>query len=516
MALPNIFTSTPVEAGIWTAAVGTQVEIARTISSSQVFIVISAIAVGIATIRFLLQLGSGDNRRSAVLKFVTFLAFVAIGISFLKKENTVPFTPTNSMGRAWKQVPKVSANKKYKDVQINTNGLFWYTLMHRGMLEIAYFVTGAVSRVASDPTYKSSPEFLINALAQTTRATIDDPAIERDFDTLVFNCSDKSAGRILGPLESIRSMFDLSRQECGQLYNQLQAKLKTWAAANRPKIFAPVLLAHGVPSAYADLGLTNTGYVDNKIIASAVKNYARVKAGESSSITATNNAALIDGTDTWVNISKALSADGLLMAYSFLSGDRRDLESAAARNEIAITYNRLLQFLPAIRGYALAILAYTFVVAALALSIGLTGMFLGWLRMSAIFCLYIPFSAALYQFTTRLIATTENINAMQAIANDPFVIGGASIIDANLSRIQVVYFALQISLVLVFAIAGIRAFHPIQNIRGTFLSGIIRNGFYAISTAARVASGAPPSMPPSSPSSSHQTTMPSSKSGKSA
>ena len=56
MALPQVFTATPVEAGIWTAAVGTQVQIARAVTASPIFWGIVSLAIGYALIKCLLEL----------------------------------------------------------------------------------------------------------------------------------------------------------------------------------------------------------------------------------------------------------------------------------------------------------------------------------------------------------------------------------------------------------------------------------------------------------------------------
>lgn len=487
MALPQIFVSTPVEAGLWTAAVTTQAQIAKAITTSPIFWGIVAISIGFMTIRVLMDMGTGQGRDYALKRFVISLLCVTLGITFLKKENTSAFSPMNASNREWKSIPKVAANPKYKSLQNQEKGLYWYTLIHRGMWEVALFMTNIVSNTAGDPLSKEAPEYLLNAFAQTARATIDDPEVERTFDSLVFNCSDSKAGKVLGNMDSIKSMFNLTKPECNQLYNSLQIKLKSWAQSKMPPYVPPPPGSNSITQ--AAYYMSNPEFLSNKMIASAVKNYARTRVGEQSTLSNTNTEALIDGSDFWVNVSKSFSTDSFLMFLNAASPEYRDYEGAAARNEVAVTYNRLLQFLPAMRGYANVILAYTFIAAAIGLCAGIPTMFFGWLKMTAFFCLYMPFSAALYQFTTRIVTTSQNITLMNSIQSDPMVLAGASILDANIARITAVYFCLQIAVLLAFAVGGITAFHPIQTITHSFVGGMVRNAVYTMSFVSRAVSG---------------------------
>lgn len=486
MALPNIFTQTAVEAGIWTAAVGTQNSLADAITSSVIFWGIVTLAIGVALMRFLFGLGTSAGASFTIRRFVTFLFIVAVGISFLKQKNGSHFSPVNANGTEWRSVRKVSQNPKYNSLQQNVNGLYWYTLLHRGIKEVAQFMTDAITRTTGNSWGRVAPEYLLNALAQTARATIDDPAIERTFDRLSHNCADTRSGAVLNNSVSIQSMFNVATPECQGLYRDLSAQLRGWATGQRPNYIRPP--PGTPPENVTALHLNELQAIDNKIIASAVKNYARRKAGEAYAYHNTNEAALIGGSDVWVNVQKGFSTDTFLVlanAGMDLFGAKRDLEGYSARNEAAVMYNKLLQFLPAVRGYAAAILAYMFLVAAVGMCVGIPNLFLGWLKMTAIFALYQPFSAALYQFTTNLISTTENISAMNSIIADPMVLAGAHILDSNVARITAVYFCMQLALIAIFAGAGIRALQPVHSITHSYLAGIVRNGFYAVSAATR-------------------------------
>lgn len=467
MALPDIFVGTPTEAGIWTAAVGSQANIADSIANSPIFIGIVALSIGLAIIRLLSGIGFADGNKTHIKRFCLFLFCVSLGATFLRKANSTTFSPLNANGMPWRSVTKVANNPKYSALQNNTNGLFWYTLIHRGFMEGSQFLTDKVSQATDDNWNHVAPEYLLNALAQTARATIDDPAIENSFDTLVYSCSDTPKGYILGNTTSVKSMFNLSDPKCLEMYSQLTAQLQTWAQNERPKYFN--FPSGSPPSSVGVFQLANASVVDNKIIASAVKNYARSKIGEAR-YTNTNQAALIDGSDFWVNVKQSFSPNAFLTLSNFFA--EKDLEGAAARNEAAVTYNRLLMFIPAIRGYAAALLAYMFLVAAIGLSVGTPSYFFGWLKMTAIFSLYQPLSAALYQFTTKLITTTENITAMNSLANDPMVLAGAHIIDSNVARITAVYFCMQMVLIATVAAGGISAFQPIHQIRHSFIGSL--------------------------------------------
>lgn len=491
MSLPEIFTQTPLEAGIWTAAVGAQTAIAKAITSSAVFYGAVTLSLAIGAIMFLFGIGSGGSTKRSISRFLLLLVTIAIGFSFLKKENSTPFSPVNATGVKWRSVSKVASNPKYKSLQSNYNGLFWYTTFHKSMSEIAHLMTDIIAKGMDDPNYNQAPEFLLNALAQTARATIDDPEVERKFDVLVHNCTDTKRGKVLGNNDSIKTLFDLSSPDCNATYSELVTSLRTWAERNRPAILTTPPIGSSIAIAFDAFALSDVQVVDNKMIASAVKNYARQKIGETSDFHNTNADASINGTDFWVNLNKYLfSTDSIMIGINgvkkLFGFETSDLEGANARNEAAVKYNKLLQFLPAVRGYASAILAYSWIVAAVALCVGVHQMFLSWLKMTAWFCLYMPFSAALYQFTTKMIATTENIQAMNSLRVDPMILAGANVIDYNIARMQLVYFILQLSLMAFFGFAGIRSFAPIATLRHSYIGDIVRNGGLLISTVARI------------------------------
>lgn len=491
MALPNIFTQTPIEASIWTAAVGMQVEVARILKSTPLFWGAIGLVVGLALIMFLWRLGRPGSVQFSVAKLATMLVTICFGVSFLSYQNTSPFSPVNSRGQEWRSMPRVSQNPKYKDLTQSTNGLYWYTVIHRAMIEVSDLLTSVVGYVANDPFHKEAPEYLVNALSATARMSIDDPNIERSFDELVARCTDTKQGQVLGNTDSVKSLFQLQDPWCQNKYNSLQTQLKTWARNNRPRTLSGNQLLTPLMSL---VGIHSETDVDNKMIASAVKNYARTKAGETFAFHNTNTNALVGGTDFWVNLSKGFSPTSNFLSLvngvrSVLGLETRDLEGANARNEAAVTYNKMLAFLPAARGYAKAIIAILFIPASLALCLGVTGYFFGWLKMTALFTLYQPISAAFYYFTTKLIATTETIKAMDVIRVDPMVLAGADVIDDNLARIQAVYFCIQLGLLFTVAVAGIRAFGALRSLRHSYLSELVSGVTTPIHTVSHLVKG---------------------------
>lgn len=474
MALPNIFTQTPIEAAIWTAAVGTQTEIARIITSTPIFYGCISLAIGAAALMFFFRLGTAHHKGHAVSKLALFLLTVCLGISFLSYQNRTSFSPVNARGVEWKQNPRVASNLRYSDLRIQATGLYWYTVIHRGLIEVSDLLTSAVGYVAQDPLNKSAPQYLVNALAATAKMSLDDPAVEETFDELVARCSDTHQGRILSSESSLKTLFNVNDAWCNSKYQTLASQLKSWARNHRPR---ELNFGSGASSLLASVGLARQDAVDNKIIASAVKNYARDKAGESYAFHNTNGAALVDGSDFWVNLTKSFSPSSAILSVvnagrSFFGMEPKDLEGAAARNEAAVAYNQLLAFLPAARGYAKAIIAYLFIAAALGLCVGISGYFWGWLKMAAIFTFYEPISAAFYYFTTKMITTTETIRAMDSIRVDPLVLSGANIIDSNLARMELVYFCIQMGLLLTVAVAGIRAFGAVRSVRHSYLGDL--------------------------------------------
>jgi hypothetical protein len=177
------------------------------------------------------------------------------------------------------------------------------------------------------------------------------------------------------------------------------------------------------------------------------------------------------GASAWVSLLNSLSLGGALHPFaSNLFG--LDTFGADSRNEMAWMYNKLIQFLPPIRGYAKSILALGFVVASAALCFGFTGPIVGWLGASAVWAAYEPLSTLLYHTTLLFCRAEGSVEAAAALRTDPFVVAGAALVDANLARIQAVYFALQLGLAAATAWAGLSVFSHARRL-GSGASGAL-------------------------------------------
>jgi hypothetical protein len=155
-----------------------------------------------------------------------------------------------------------------------------------------------------------------------------------------------------------------------------------------------------------------------------------------------------------------------------------DFFGADARNQSAVLYNRIVQFLPPIRGYAKGILALSFVFAAASLCLGSLRFFISWLGMLLVFSLYDPLSTILYESVMMFSSAKDTTMALQALKNDPLILSGAAIIDDNLARLQAIYFALQMGLAAVCGAGGISIFMFAGKVGGGLSSTLLHQALH--------------------------------------
>ena len=474
-----LFTQSPIEASIWTAFVGLQEWLCDFLLMTPVFKSAVATWMGILLIRALYQMVASGAPGAAFGRFGVALGCCALGLAALRSKDD--FRPVNARGSPWSDSAKVRASGKYQALGASVHGLYFYLKIHQGAAQIGTFISSEIGQLFKDQNYSQSPYLLMQTMAQTAGATIDDPGAVTSLNWLFENCADRRDAPVLTATSSYSALFDLTRPECRDRYAVLRQDLKAWAKNK----WGTSLWNMGeikLAQVRAKFGFIDEETLQNKMIASALVNMARSRNGQGSRIYNVNTAGMLNNKDSdtvfgsstsfFVGLDNALSTAGV--ANGVLSGPTGvDFITADARNKSASLYNRIVPFMPPIRGYAKGLLALAFVFAAAGLCLGTPRFMLAWFGTLILFTAYEPLSTILYETTMLFTSAQETTDALGALRSDPLVLSGAAIIDDNIARIEAVYFTLQMGLAAVCGAGGISIFVFSKKLGGGLADGIV-------------------------------------------
>jgi len=406
-----------------------------------------------------------------------------LGLTLLSAKASGAFRPTTSGGDEWvTRVSSRGAEGNFSGLSSSARGLRFYRYAHETANELSRKLSGAVQEGFGDTGGGASPQLLFSTLRETARHTLDDPEILATANHLMESCGRRSRAVAGAAFASLSSEFDLTRENCAALHSQFRSQLDSWA---RARIDSPgsklVVLAEAARnnSITRAFGLDDSEALKNKVIATAVNDYVRTRAGLSFNNVSPD--ALLDpagkdglsyGTSTWVEFSRLLSVGGFLNKFVRpLTGT--DYEAADARNDVGALYTKVAMFLPALRGFAKAILALMFLVAAARLCFGSPSLLISWGWCLLLVTAYEPLSTLLYQSTISFTKAPETVQAMDALRSDPLVLVGAQVMDSYASRVQATYFALQLGLTALTATAGLAVFRYQRALGGALVGSLV-------------------------------------------
>lgn len=492
----SLFTETPIEASLWTFAVSLQDKLAAGIFQTSLFQACVALFMGCSVCLALYRFGRGAS--DPWPRMLVTLACSLTGLALLGASSDDSFQPVADGGNAWSLRGSVAAGGRYGALTGEARGLKYYRLIHEGMNGLSAALSAQIASLFGDRGHASSPNLLFQTLRETARHTLDDPELLATADRLSDSCARRSSAIAGGPYASLSNQYDLKLENCAALYAQWRGQLETWAQA---RIASPgsrfVALAEAARNNRVTraLGLDDSEAMKNKLIASAVQDYVQTRAGLSASNV--NSAALLspDGsmnaTSGWVTASRAVTVAGA-MNFAVRPFTGTDYEAADARNDIAALYTKVSMFLPAIRGFAKALVALMFLVAAARLCFGSPSLLISWAWCLLLVTAYEPLSTFLYQATVMLTQPPEAVEAMGALRADPLVLAGAQVMDSYASRVQATYFVLQLGLTALTAAGGLAVFRY-QRALGGALAGALASK--SISLSRHVPSAGRPQAP---------------------
>ncbi len=492
-----LFSITPVEAALWNAALGIQTYLADEIFGTLQFTsLVVTVFAGFVLYR-LYRVGKGDSAEGLAQGIMTHLLCMGAGLLCLTTVNTDPIKLQDSGGGDWASKGAVIGSSKFKALQNSQEGLYWYTMFHKATTEVSLMMLKGVTNVFSDEMYLKSPNVLFKILATSSSIALDDPKIASEFDLLVEHCSDPKKLNILGKDDSFSALFDLNDENCEQNYNHFQADLRGWAKRKMPGYLKEIEDSNSSFFSDEAIAFTEPEALENKVIASALVSYIKGKAGPRTDDALNVNEKELGlkgfGDQMWFDMQRILTGGGLIPGVlGFWAGDG-SVEAGFVKNEAGIIYNNLLNLLPAIRGWIKAYIVISFILVSAALMLGLWKPMKWWLGLIILEMFFLPSAALAYEIHSFFLASSDTIASFGALRNDPMILAGAAMIDAELVRISTIYFCIECAIISSFAVKALRAGWVVGQLsfaHGSAVMGSFISNYRNINETSRMASGA--------------------------
>lgn len=445
---------TPVEAAIWSSALGVQDAIATYLHG--VVGVLVLLGVSFSLFHYAKGLvGDGDLTRLTG-PFLTRLLIITVGLTFLGV-NAGSFQATSPKGSSWSSFGALKNEAEFAPIFQDHSGMTFYKLMHGALVEISAKLTSLVGDATGKP-WDASPEGAFRSMAMAARAQFDDPELLRSLSDLDTHCPKTTNQPVVDLKTGLSAFWDLSTPECETRHRLYKTQLEGWAKKQTGAIDSAY---------YAFCGLKFNPLCDQEnlkgmFIANAAKNYAMksfdTTLGLHEDALTIRKAAKGEDDPYYQNAGRSLALDRLFSLKSLVAAvTDRDFNTMSVnemRNPAAEKYNDYLHLLPALRGYMLGFCAIAFVFSALFMCIGRLSAIISWCVMAATLSLY-PFlsacafaGAASFMDMTRVSELNPNLTA------DPTMVGLAAALTEQVSSMSTVYFILQ-CVIMTFCSVGV-------------------------------------------------------------
>ena len=455
LSIPKIFAQTIPEAVIWAQGVFYQTKIADIILSFKILPIVVALfwCAGVCKIAWKGYKEKNINFKYAIMFTIKTWSFAAIGIMLLSLKSSTPFSPMSYNNSQWSTY---SDDDYLKD---SDKPLWAYVILHKGFIEVADVFTNGIVSISGEKNYNSNVDSVFEMIADSATQNIDDPNVKNDLDILASQCRNKGVQKVNGVLDSFSSFFDLSDPNCSAQYTKVNNELNTWAQSKinsdanvyfesqkeQPSLASQIAIK---------LGILDDQKYKNKVIASALVNYAHERKGLIVDVDHDALLGKVTNADTYADLSAATDMDYLTSGFvKLFTGKSTDV--ANVRNNLARQYNSMLAWIPGFRGICKAFIALMFLVSIIALSFGFTKMFFAWFGMTFWFTLYMPLSALAYMITMNVFADGNSIKQIAALGADPFSLAAASSFDAHASQYMVAYFMAQLAIISFTSVFGL-------------------------------------------------------------
>lgn len=406
--IPNFYAYTPVEVKMQVDALIIQDKLVEIITNNTLiwggFI---ALSIGIALLIQLKNIVLFENPARAIYDFILRFFVIAIFLTVLtSRDSRTPNIQTYN-GKNW--------NSK---VNVNGSGIPMYRYIYGAFSEISKYLSSQLERVS--PAYKDymiSPEGTFRILKQMSEQQFDDPKILDAFKKLDSNCLKSETEGVVVDISTGLLAFYKDEDGCKEIKLQLTRDIDNWAQ-KKASIFDIILTTYDNCVGISTILAGNCSYegIKNGLTIFAARNYAQTEAifglnvkgdalfndiANRSLLPSKNTNLGILSNATAYTSARAMWLDRLfsmrtLLNLIFTQESYKLSEMKDFRNHASETYNKYLTFLPYIRGWGQALLAYSFLIVCLIGCVGNIRPFISWVGTCFVFSMYLPLQSLLY------------------------------------------------------------------------------------------------------------------------
>jgi hypothetical protein len=473
----TIVTGSPIEGHIIAVFLKAQMTTAAFLAGTPIFRSLLFIALAWVVLQQILQIGMNHHQaRQAGVTIVYRVGMAALALGLLNQANTgVVFA---SVDGPWNGYARVKSDLRYAATLNGGPPSLWaYGMLFEALDAVAQTSANAVAEGFSDPTLNRDPLFLTQQLARMAAFTLS-PNREREFVTLIRQCGDPDTGKITGSAAtSIRETLDLALPGCQDLWDRFRVN----AGSDGLKLleqYSPTVrdqLLKQIQARYPSIAANELGYIafawaiDRA--AMDLRRASREAAKEQRSVPA---ASAPEGGAAGATATLGPDlGDRWLQRYAFVNSvdsyaPGADDPALAGWTMLSRQLAGVAPYIPVARGYIQGLLAILFVFALYSLGFGTWRFMRMWFMAEATICLYKPVALVGYKAATYFFLEDRVARALTASSQDGLIIGGARILQDQLSSIQTVYVAFELGAFFIFCIGAVRVFQPLAHLSMNF------------------------------------------------
>ncbi len=489
MGVPNIYTQTPIESVIIAYGLKVQEALASVFIGTPIFKSIAILFFAFVIITSFMKMNKGEiNQSQLIYKCVIQLFSFVIAFTIIGNGSSGIKFASSGENKSWASYSKISADPKFSSLNSDTNGLQWYLIIYRGFQEFSNVVTDALSTAFNDPSMSKDPSFLYKTLGNAAIKGLDDSQTAIAFNALLRDCADTRSGKVLDKKSSLKDIFDLNKPGCLAEWGTFNTNLNRISDVYRNAYSEPAY--HDVY--FGSLNGLNGNVLANIATANAVVNHLRVLSGETTGgLNKTNNATATYSESTRDQVAQiADNPVRNIAAYvvNMLGFSDKDAFETLNKAEVSSVFNQVAYLIPVTRAVFQVILSVVFLLVVLAVACGFYKPFTAWLSSMFLISMYQPISVFVYKIPVFFQNQAAFLNNSETISSDPLLLVGARLLDDQITQMQTVCIALQISVFAMCLFGAVKLIGFSNHVTGKFGAGITSYGERAISGISSIGS----------------------------
>ena len=490
MDVPNIYTQTPIESVIIAYGLKVQEALASVFIGTPIFRTIAIIFFIVVVISSYMKMNKGEiNQTQLIYKCLLQLFSFVIAFTIIGNGSSAIKFGSSGENKTWTSYSKIAADPKFVNLSSDTSGLQWYLMIYRGFQGFSNVVTDALSTAFSDPSMSKDPSFLYKTLGNAAVKGLDDPQTAVAFNALLRDCADTKSGKVLDKNSSLKDIFDLNKPGCASEWGTFNTNLTKISDVYRNSYNDPVY--HDVY--FGSLKGLDGNLLANIATANAVVSHLRALSGDTSGgLNKTNNSTATYSENTRDQV--ALIADNPIRNFAayvvnMLGFSDKDAFETLNKAEVSSVFNQVAYLIPVTRAVFQVILSVVFLLVVLAVGCGFYKPFTAWLSSMFLIAMYQPISVFVYKIPVFFQNQAAFLNNSKVISSDPLLLIGARLLDDQITQLQTVCIALQISVFAMCLFGAVKLIGFSNHITGKWGAGISNYGERTISSISSIGSG---------------------------